>query len=69
MYVCFCQEVTEQEIRDEMARGARDLADISERLGVATGCGRCAGSACGVIAAARAEQEYPELPVELAPAV
>ena len=42
MYVCLCNEVTDRQIRDAVARGARRLEDLSRELGVATGCGSCA---------------------------
>ena len=42
MYVCLCNGITDGQIRDAIARGARRLEDLSRELGVATGCGSCA---------------------------
>jgi bacterioferritin-associated ferredoxin len=42
MYVCVCNAVTDSEVRSCASEGARTLADLRERLGVATDCGRCA---------------------------
>jgi bacterioferritin-associated ferredoxin len=49
MYVCLCKSITDREIRSAVTLGARSLADVSEALGVATCCGRCADCARGVI--------------------
>lgn len=49
MYVCLCHNVTDGHIRREVERGAETLQDLRERLGVATGCGRCARCAKGVL--------------------
>ncbi len=45
MYVCICRAVTENDIEDAVAAGANTLADLSRHLGVASGCGTCAGTA------------------------
>jgi bacterioferritin-associated ferredoxin len=45
MYVCICNAVTDSEIRACANEGARTLADLRERLRVATGCCRCASMA------------------------
>ncbi len=42
MYVCVCKSITDREIRGAVALGARTLADLQEKLGVASCCGRCA---------------------------
>jgi len=49
MYVCVCNAITDREIRGAVKLGARSLDDVSEALGVATCCGRCAECARGVI--------------------
>ena len=45
MFVCVCNNVTDREIRAAVALGARTLGDLSDGLGVATCCGRCADCA------------------------
>jgi bacterioferritin-associated ferredoxin len=42
MYVCVCKAITSGEVLDAVRDGARCLDDLSERLGVSTGCGGCA---------------------------
>lgn len=41
MYVCVCRAVTENQIRNEVAEGARDMRELRQRLGVASQCGKC----------------------------
>ncbi len=41
MYVCLCKAVTEREVRSCIAEGADSMPRLQQRLGVATGCGRC----------------------------
>ena len=40
MYVCICNAVTDRQIREAAASGARTFADVRRR----TGCGDCCGS-------------------------
>ena len=41
MYVCLCNAVKDSEIREAVEQGLTSLEDVSEELGVATGCGCC----------------------------
>lgn len=50
MYVCICRCVTDDQIRREVGNGAGSLSELSRRLGVATGCGRCRDCAESLIA-------------------
>jgi len=45
MYVCVCQAVTDRQIRQAAADGARTLKDLRRELGVTRDCGRCASCA------------------------
>ena len=45
MYVCICKAVTDKEIRKAAAKGADNLYELREALGVASGCGGCADHA------------------------
>ncbi len=45
MYVCICNAVSEAQIQEAAANGARTLTDLETMLGVATGCGTCAEEA------------------------
>ena len=49
MYVCLCNGVTEQQIRDAICDGASTVCDLNARLGVASGCGCCRAFAAQVI--------------------
>ncbi len=42
MYVCICNAISDQQIREAVEQGAADLHAIKAHLGVATGCGTCA---------------------------
>jgi bacterioferritin-associated ferredoxin len=35
--ICYCQQVTEKEIKDAMANGAKTLKEIQEATGAGTG--------------------------------
>ncbi|HUO83316.1 MAG TPA: (2Fe-2S)-binding protein [Gammaproteobacteria bacterium] len=41
MYVCICNAVTEGQIRQAVARGARTIADLQRRLNLGSRCGAC----------------------------
>jgi len=45
MYVCVCKAVTDRQIRQAAADGARTLKDLRRELGVTRDCGRCASCA------------------------
>ena len=41
MWVCHCRAVTDSHIREAIARGATDEAEIGAHCGAGTGCGSC----------------------------
>ena len=41
MFVCHCRAVTDREIREAIAAGARDLAEVGLRCGAGITCGGC----------------------------
>jgi bacterioferritin-associated ferredoxin len=41
MFVCHCRAVTDREIDDAIAGGARDLDEIGRRCGAGITCGGC----------------------------
>jgi len=57
MYVCICNAVTDQEIRDAYDGGAHTFAAIQDELGVATCCGCCEPVAREILASCQAQQE------------
>ncbi|HEY0294205.1 MAG TPA: (2Fe-2S)-binding protein [Bordetella sp.] len=54
MYICICNAVTERQVRSCIDAGAASLDELQFELGVATGCGRCAGTACEYLPGGRA---------------
>jgi len=51
MYVCICNGVTEREVRDEIACGARTEEAIGARCGAGTSCGTCLDRICDLLGA------------------
>jgi bacterioferritin-associated ferredoxin len=45
MFVCVCNAVTETQVRQCVANGAKTLGDLQFELGVASCCGCCAATA------------------------
>jgi bacterioferritin-associated ferredoxin len=45
MFVCICNAVSDEDIREEVALGATSLNCLRNRLGVAGQCGGCANHA------------------------
>ncbi|TVR59846.1 MAG: hypothetical protein EA420_15230 [Candidatus Competibacteraceae bacterium] len=44
MYLCICKAVSDNQIRQAVAQGARTVGDVSVRLGAGTECGKCLDS-------------------------
>ena len=59
MYVCICKAVTDREIRKAAAKGADNLYELRESLGVASGCGGCADQAQQILDEAAARRRGP----------
>ncbi len=49
MYVCICNSVTDRDIRKAANNGVKTMKELSNQLRVATGCGRCAECAHGIL--------------------
>ena len=41
MYVCVCNAITEDQLRQAIAAGAKNLDDLREALGLGDQCGKC----------------------------
>ena len=41
MYICICRQITDHEIRATCRKGTSTFQDLRDRLGVASGCGKC----------------------------
>ncbi len=55
MFVCICNAVSDEDIREEVALGATSLQCLRKRLGVASQCGGCADHAEETLQAAISE--------------
>lgn len=59
MYICICQGVTENDIRQAAAGGVRSMYHLRAATGCSTGCGQCAGVAMEIL-----QSSQPETPSE-----
>lgn len=41
MYICICNAITEREVRECARGGAFSIDELSSKLGLGAGCGRC----------------------------
>jgi bacterioferritin-associated ferredoxin len=62
MFVCICNAVTDNDIRNAVKAGANDLATLQDELGVAVNCGSCADDAAQLIREHRKVQNRPTPP-------
>lgn len=64
MYVCLCKKVTCSQIRKTVTKGqACTLRELSQCLGVATQCGKCAQCARGILEETLSKQLDAELDI------
>lgn len=45
MYICICNAVTDDEIREAALDGCTSMSELGARTGAGTGCGSCVDSA------------------------
>ena len=62
MYICICNGVTDQDIRQAADAGCRSLPELTMRTGAGASCGNCLELAAQVLDQARGTRELP-LPV------
>jgi len=48
MIICICKNVNSRQLRECLQRGM-SLDDITEEMGLGTGCGRCMEYACTLV--------------------
>jgi len=65
LYVCVCMAVTDRQIREAAAAGARNLKDLRRDLGVTSECGSCATHARRCLAEANESQRKAAKPKRL----
>jgi bacterioferritin-associated ferredoxin len=58
MYVCLCNGITENQIRDAVREGIGSLLELRLRLGVASSCGKCGECAQQVLSETLASEEF-----------
>jgi len=63
MYVCVCNAVTDSDIREAYAEGARTFDALQDQLGVSTCCGCCESTARDILATCQAEEPMPAVAV------
>ena len=51
MIVCICQNISSRDLRERLARGL-SIEEVSQELGLGTGCGACLEYACQMLAEA-----------------
>jgi len=68
MYVCICNAITDQQIRQAAKAGIRDFGGLQRELGVAAGCGSCKDVASEILQETRQGSRYAE-PVIYQPAL
>ncbi|MDX1491778.1 MAG: (2Fe-2S)-binding protein [Pseudohongiellaceae bacterium] len=49
MYVCICRQITDSQIREQCQQGSSRLADLRDKLGVASECGKCGQHARSIV--------------------
>jgi bacterioferritin-associated ferredoxin len=62
MYVCICNGVTDQDIRQAAEAGCRGVAELTMRTGAGASCGSCLDLAAQLLDEVRAKRELP-LPI------
>ncbi len=66
MYVCICQSVSENDIRQAAADGVDDFAELQACTGCSTCCGCCEPEARRVFREAVREAHRLDLPIAVA---
>lgn len=49
MYVCICRQITDKQIRAMCLEGTNRLADLRDKLGLASECGKCGRLARSIV--------------------
>ena len=62
MYVCICNGVTEQQVRDAADAGCASVAELTMRSGAGANCGSCVGLAAELLDEMKARREL-DLPI------
>lgn len=63
MYICLCNGVTQNDIRQAAAAGCRSMSELTMRTGCGATCGSCLDSAAQVLREAQQEFARIELPL------
>ncbi|MCB1648391.1 MAG: (2Fe-2S)-binding protein [Pseudomonadales bacterium] len=49
MYVCICRQITDKQIREVCSQGSSRIADLRDKLGLASECGKCGRHALSIV--------------------
>ncbi len=49
MYICLCEAVTDEAVREAVANGVVEASELSETLGLGGNCGACLEAAQAII--------------------
>lgn len=49
MYVCICRQITDTQIREVCRQGNSRFADLRDKLGLASECGKCGKHARSIV--------------------
>ena len=63
MYVCICNGVTEQQVRDAADAGCASVAELTMRTGAGASCGTCLNLLAEMIDEVQAARRALPLPV------
>lgn len=65
MYVCICNGVTEQQVRDAAEAGCSSVSELTMRTGAGANCGSCVGLAAEMLQDMHARRvlDLPVLPL------
>lgn len=65
MYVCLCKNITCGQIRTAVQNGdAGSMRDLSQKLGVATQCGKCGRCARGILQDTLVQRSQNDVQIE-----
>jgi bacterioferritin-associated ferredoxin len=62
MYVCHCRVVTDRDIIESMANGARCIADLARDTGAGRSCGGCVATLRALVSIANGDGQHSPTP-------
>jgi len=59
MYICICNGVTDQQVREAAAAGCTSVTELTMRTGLGANCGSCLSTADAILDDVRARRDLP----------